>query len=167
MLTKLYARLFTMEKIKYLPPKYSYAMKDLAEFLGIFEITEDQIKQRRSDGGMSDTSSNLSYVTQSAFLPKKSQLDVIREQMMHKEEEDDEEEGSGQAIGQRAKKGSNNLIKEGGGKGNVVGLFNQAATYKGGGGFGPQEPPDTTTNPLQDYARSGVPPSYNTTSSQR
>lgn len=40
-LTKLYARLFTMEKVKYLPPKYSYAMKDLAEFLGIFEITED------------------------------------------------------------------------------------------------------------------------------
>ena len=71
-LTKLYARLFTMEKVKYLPPKYSYAMKDLAEFLGIFEITEDQIKQRRSDGGISDTSSNLSYVTQSAFIPKKS-----------------------------------------------------------------------------------------------
>ncbi len=78
-LTKLYARLFTMEKVKYLPPKYSYAMKDLAEFLGIFEITEDQIKQKRSDGGLSDTSSNLSYVTQSAFMPKKSQLDVIRE----------------------------------------------------------------------------------------
>lgn len=61
-----------MEKVKYLPPKYSYAMKDLAEFLGIFEITEDQIKQWRSDGGISDTSSNLSYVTQSAFQPKKS-----------------------------------------------------------------------------------------------
>ena len=43
-LTKLYARLFTMEKVKYLPPKYSFAMKDLAEFLGIFEITEDQIR---------------------------------------------------------------------------------------------------------------------------
>jgi hypothetical protein len=68
-----------MEKVKYLPPKYSYAMKDLAEFLGIFEITEDQIKQKSSDGGLSDTSSNLSYVTQSAFMPKKSQLDVIRE----------------------------------------------------------------------------------------
>ena len=90
-LTKLYARLFTMEKVKYLPPKYSYAMKDLAEFLGIFEITEDQIKQRRSDGGISDTSSNLSYVTQSAFMPKKSQLDVIREQVTYKEEEDEED----------------------------------------------------------------------------
>jgi len=40
-LTKLYARLFTMEQVKYLPPKYSFAMKDLAEYLGIFEITED------------------------------------------------------------------------------------------------------------------------------
>lgn len=40
-LTKLYARLYTMEQIKYLPPKYSFAMKDLAEYLGIFEITED------------------------------------------------------------------------------------------------------------------------------
>ena len=45
-LTKLYARLFTMEKIKYLPPKYSYAMKDLAEYLGIFEVTEDVLKGR-------------------------------------------------------------------------------------------------------------------------
>lgn len=43
-LTKLYARLYTMEQVKYLPPKYSFAMKDLAEYLGIFEITEDQIK---------------------------------------------------------------------------------------------------------------------------
>jgi hypothetical protein len=40
-LTKLYARIFTMEQTKYLPPKFSYALKDLAEFLGIFEITED------------------------------------------------------------------------------------------------------------------------------
>lgn len=102
-----------MEKVKYLPPKYSYAMKDLAEFLGIFEITEDQIKQRRSDGGFSDTSSNLSYVTQSAFLPKKSQLDVIREQVTYKEEEDEDEPGgvtNGQAIGLKAKKGSSNLM---------------------------------------------------------
>lgn len=30
-----------MESLKYLPPKYSYALKDIAEFLGIFEITED------------------------------------------------------------------------------------------------------------------------------
>jgi len=60
-LTKLYSRLFTMEQVKYLPPKYSYALKDLAEFLGIFEILEDQIKKRNGD--VSETSSNISYVT--------------------------------------------------------------------------------------------------------
>ena len=60
-LTKLYARMFTMEGVKYLPPKFSYALRDLAEFLGIFEITEDQIKRRGGD--LSDTSSNISYVT--------------------------------------------------------------------------------------------------------
>ena len=38
--------MFSMEQFKYLPPKYSYAMKDLAEFLGIFEITEEQIRKQ-------------------------------------------------------------------------------------------------------------------------
>ena len=79
-----------MEGFKYLPPKYSYALKDLAEFLGIFEITEDQIKKKNGD--VSDTSSNISYVTQSAFKPKISQLDVIREQVTTKEEEEDDHE---------------------------------------------------------------------------
>jgi hypothetical protein len=53
-------------------------MKDLAEYLGIFEITEDQIKQR-GGSDYSETSSNVSYMTQSAFKPKQSHLDVIRE----------------------------------------------------------------------------------------
>lgn len=78
--------------MKYLPPKYSYALKDLAEFLGIFEITEDQIRKRGGGGEFSDTSSNISYVTQSAFKPKKSQLDVIREHMTLKEEEEDDQD---------------------------------------------------------------------------
>jgi len=53
-----------MEKVKYLPPKYSYAMKDLAEYLGIFEVTEDQIKgMQGSDGTLSDNSSTVSYMT--------------------------------------------------------------------------------------------------------
>ena len=69
--------MFSMEQLKYLPPKFSYALKDIAEFMGIFEVTEDQIKQKRGD--VSETSSNLSYITQSAFKPKISQLDVIRE----------------------------------------------------------------------------------------
>ena len=37
-LTKLYARLFSCEEHKYMPPKYSFALKDLAVFLGIFEV---------------------------------------------------------------------------------------------------------------------------------
>ena len=63
---------------------------------------------------MSDTSSNLSYVTSSGFKPKNSQLDVIREHTTFKEEDEENEdsevnEGSdeGKHIGQRAKRGSN------------------------------------------------------------
>jgi len=43
-LTKLYARLFSYEEQKYLPPKYSFACKDLAVFLGIFEVSEEDLK---------------------------------------------------------------------------------------------------------------------------
>lgn len=101
--------MFSMEKVKYLPPKYSYALKDLAEYLGIFEISEDQIKKRGGVGEFSDTSSNISYITQSAFKPKKSQLDVIREQVTHKEEEDEDNDQriAGNKIGLKAKLGSN------------------------------------------------------------
>lgn len=34
---KLYNRLFMQEDYKYLPPKFSYALKDLASDLGVFE----------------------------------------------------------------------------------------------------------------------------------
>ena len=57
-------------------------------------------------------------MTQSAFLPKKSQLDVIREQVTYKEEEDEDDgkdgggSTNGRAIGMRAKKGSNNLFQD-------------------------------------------------------
>ena len=116
-LTKLYARMFTMEKVKYLPPKFSYALKDLADFLGIFEITDEMISSRKSE--VSDTSSNLSYMTSSAFKPK-SQLDVIREHTTYKEE-DDEGDGNeakqgetfsddGKLIGKRALTGSNKVV---------------------------------------------------------
>ena len=44
-LTKLYARLFSMEQVKYLPPKFSHSMKDLTSFLGIFEITEEELRR--------------------------------------------------------------------------------------------------------------------------
>ena len=91
---------------------------------------------------------------------------------MHKEEEDEEGEddedmkdgggsNNGRAIGQRAKKGSNNLIKDRQpppgqkGQSNMAGLFNQAAPYKGAYYAAEQDP-------LQEYARAGVPANYNT-----
>ncbi len=43
LLTRLYAKMFTMEGIKYLPPKFSFALKDLSEYLGIYEMGEDEI----------------------------------------------------------------------------------------------------------------------------
>lgn len=56
-------------------------------------------------------------MTQSAFKPKNSHLDVIREHQTHneEEEEDDEEGGDaseegGRAIGKRAKRGSDRLL---------------------------------------------------------
>ena len=34
-----------MEECKHLPPKFSFAMKDLTEFLGIFETSEEDLKR--------------------------------------------------------------------------------------------------------------------------
>ena len=77
-LTKLYARLFSCEEHKHLPPKYSYAMKDLAVFLGFFELSEEELKQRLKNS--SESSSNLSSVTATGFMAKKGRsLDVITE----------------------------------------------------------------------------------------
>lgn len=75
-LTKLYARLYSSEENKYLPPKYSFALKELAVFLGIFEMSEDDLRKQRKN--RSETSSNLSYVTSSGFVKGRS-LDVIKE----------------------------------------------------------------------------------------
>lgn len=57
---KLYNRLFTQEDYKYLPPKFSYALKDLATDLGVFE---------RADVSsiISGVSTNLSMTTTSGF----------------------------------------------------------------------------------------------------
>ena len=62
---------------------------------------------------MSETSSNLSYVTSSAFKPKQSQLDVIREINVGNEgEEDDSDQDNetGHQIGVKARTGSNKLV---------------------------------------------------------
>jgi len=34
---RLYNKLFSMEETKYLPPKFSYACKDMAHYYGVFE----------------------------------------------------------------------------------------------------------------------------------
>ena len=57
--SKLYNRLFTMEDYKYLPPKFSCALKDLALDFGVFE---------RSDAmSMVSGGSNYSMTTASGF----------------------------------------------------------------------------------------------------
>lgn len=73
-----------MEELKYLPPKFSYAMKDLTSFLGIFEISEEEIRQKR--GNKSD-SSNTSHIIQSGFKAKKS-LEVVQEKDLDSDSED-------------------------------------------------------------------------------
>ncbi len=57
---KLYNRLFTQEEFKYLPPKFSYALKDLASDLGIFERAD--VSSMISGG-----STSLSMTTTSGF----------------------------------------------------------------------------------------------------
>lgn len=57
---KLYNRLFTQEEFKYLPPKFSYALKDLATDLGIFERAD--VSSIISGG-----STSLSMTTTSGF----------------------------------------------------------------------------------------------------
>lgn len=50
-------------------------------------------------------------MTQSAFKPKNSHLDVIREHNTYKEEEEeDSEEEGGRAIGKRAKRGIDRIL---------------------------------------------------------
>ena len=40
--TKLYSRMYSFEAHKVSAPKFSFALKDLAQFLGIFEISEEE-----------------------------------------------------------------------------------------------------------------------------
>jgi hypothetical protein len=54
-----------MESMKHQPPKFSYAMKDLTEFLGIFEVSEEELKRKR--GNVSETSSHISEMSKTGF----------------------------------------------------------------------------------------------------
>ena len=83
-LTKLYARLFSMEQSKLLPPKFSHSLKDLTSFLGIFEITEEDISGHRDT---SETSSNLSHVTQ-GMMKRGKELEVVHEKQNGSDSED-------------------------------------------------------------------------------
>ena len=65
-----------MEAQKACAPRFSFAIKDLAEYLGIFELSEEELRNRRID--LSETSSNQSYATMSGFKPRKV-LDIIAE----------------------------------------------------------------------------------------
>ena len=51
--------MFTMEEYKYLPPKYSFALRDLATDLGVFERTDVN--------SMISGSTNMSVTTTSGF----------------------------------------------------------------------------------------------------
>ena len=57
---KIYNKMFTMEENKYLPPKYSYALKDLADDFGCFEKAD-------VTSMISGVSTNLSMVSGSAL----------------------------------------------------------------------------------------------------
>ena len=57
--SKLYNRIFVMEEYKYLPPKYSYSLKDLATDYGVFE--------RMELASVISGSTNLSMTTASGF----------------------------------------------------------------------------------------------------
>lgn len=72
---KLYHKLFLMEQNKYLPPKFSYAFKDLAEFFGVFAKFDKQ--------SLSTNSSHHSFVTHPATLTQVSQTNIARAAKMH------------------------------------------------------------------------------------
>ena len=57
--SKLYNRLFVMEDYKYLPPKFSYSLKDLATDYGVFE--------RGDVASVISGSSNMTMTTASGF----------------------------------------------------------------------------------------------------
>jgi hypothetical protein len=109
-LTKLYARLFSMEQVKFLPPKFSHSMKDLTNYLGIFEITEEDLKRSKDD--ISETSSNLSQVTQGMFRPTGQQLEVVHEGESNDASSDSQEEDEvmPSAVGQIIKSSAQNYV---------------------------------------------------------
>lgn len=68
MFKKLYGRLSKNDNYKYLPPKFSYAMKDLAEYYGIFLDMD----------GRSSTNDFLSNNGSSSSLSTVKQLNSLK-----------------------------------------------------------------------------------------
>lgn len=124
--------MFSLEQNKHLPPKYSFALKDLAVFLGIFEVSEEDLRQQRLD--ISETSSNLSYMTQSAFQPHKRRgLDIIKENEEQKDDDEEESEGNGSGkedggdvvedgikVGEKVKAGAKKYVQKSKAKQRIV-----------------------------------------------
>ena len=79
---KLYNRLFTQEDTKYLPPKFSYSLKDLASDLGVFE--RNDVSSVISSG-----STNFSMTSTSGFnMNFNNEASNSVTAMMHKNERD-------------------------------------------------------------------------------
>jgi hypothetical protein len=62
-----------MENMKYAPPKFSYALKDLANYLGIFEMSEEAVRLKKKNKNESP-----SLTVPSSFIPPDN-LEVVEE----------------------------------------------------------------------------------------
>ena len=73
---KLYKKLYAMESIKYLPPKFSRCFKELADTLGVeTEMVEDPLHMRhdsivspRNEPSNSSNTSIVSFLLRECFL---------------------------------------------------------------------------------------------------
>ena len=98
-----------------LPPKFSHSLKDLTSFLGIFEVSEEDINHQRD--AKSETSSNLSHITQGMFKAKnQNELEVVHERHGTDSEEtenqsEDEREHHTRQIGKIIKQSAQDYIK--------------------------------------------------------
>ena len=45
MLVQQYVKMFTLDKNKHLLPRFSYAMRDLAKYFGVYKMTGDMLRE--------------------------------------------------------------------------------------------------------------------------
>lgn len=77
LLTKLYARLNSMEQHKYLQPKFSAALRDITQYLGISELTEEDLAKPVPEDTSSTNSSKLIETLMKSGT--RSELEVVVE----------------------------------------------------------------------------------------